>query len=278
MDKTNLSVSMCVYGRDNANHFDIALESVVYQTLKPSEIILVVDGPIPQKINDVIGKYKEICLSKKISFKIYRYKTNKGHGTARRLSFEKCTHDYIALMDADDLSTPNRFKIEMQAFEKDQSLSIVGSHVSEFVGNPENITARRLVKLEDKDIKKDLKKRCPMNQPTVMFKKKDVAEVGGYIDWFCNEDYYLWIRLAKAGKKFRNIDSCLVNMRVDENSYQRRGGWKYFSSEAKLQKLMLDDRMIRINEYLINVCKRFIVQVCLPNKVRGWVFKQFARN
>ena len=79
-----------------------------------------------------------------------------------------------------------------------------------------------------------------MNQVTVMFRKADVAEVGGYIDWFCEEDYYLWIRLALSGKRFANVSDNLLNVRVGEEMYQRRGGWRYFRSEARLQRFMLN--------------------------------------
>ena len=181
-------------------------------------------------------------------------------------------------MDADDISVADRFQKEIEVFKQDSSLSVVGSHVAEFTDNPEEIKSRRTVSLTDDEIKRDMRGRCPVNQPTVMFKKKDVAEVGGYIDWFCNEDYYLWIRLAQANKRFANVDECLVKMRVDQKSYQRRGGLKYFRSERNIQRLMLRSGMITPAVYLVNVAKRFIVQLLLPNSLRGWVFNKFARE
>jgi hypothetical protein len=60
--------------------------------------------------------------------------------------------------------------------------------------------------------------------------------------------------------------------------YQRRGGWQYFRSEARLQKYMLQNKIIGIPRYLINVIIRFIVQVAMPNNLRGFVFQKFARN
>lgn len=279
MDKLCFSVSMCVYHGDNANHFDTAINSVIDQTLKPTELVLTVDGPIPDSLTQVIEKYEEKLEKSTVSFKVVYLKENMGHGEARRVCFNHCSYSYIAIMDADDISTNDRFEKEIGAFKANPELTIVGSHVSEFFSdNPTIITAKRRVKLSDKEIKEDLKKRCPMNQPTVMFKKKDVNEVGGYIDWFCNEDYYLWIRLALANKVFMNIDDCLVKMRVDQKSYQRRGGIKYYKSEAKIQKLLYDNRLIGLPRYLINKSKRFIVQVLLPNVIRGWVFKTFARE
>ena len=117
-----------------------------------------------------------------------------------------------------------------------------------------------------------------MNQMTVMFKKSSVEKVGGYIDWFCDEDYYLWLRMALAGMKFQNVDETLVYARVGKEMYQRRGGVKYFKSEAKLQGFMLKNKIISLPTYVINVAKRLVVQVLLPNKLRGWVFKKFARK
>lgn len=273
------SVSMCVYAGDNAESFDLAIDSVIDQTVRPAEIVLTIDGPVPDTISDVVEKYKRRLAGTNISFKVIQFEKNMGHGEARRKSINNCSYSLVAIMDSDDISAKDRFEKEIDAFIADPDLSIVGSHVSEFSNNdPDNITAKRMVMLTDEDIKRDMSIRCPMNQPTVMFKKDDVDEVGGYIDWYCNEDYFLWIRLALANKKFLNIDDCLVNMRVDDGSYQRRGGMKYYKSEAEIQKLLLDSGLIGRQRYFVNNTKRFVVQVMMPNSVRGWAFKRFARK
>ena len=117
-----------------------------------------------------------------------------------------------------------------------------------------------------------------MNQVTVMFRKSAVAAAGGYIDWFCEEDYYLWLRLMLDGATFANINLPLVNVRVGKEMYRRRGGMKYFKSEAKLQAWMLQHKVIGFGTYVVNVAKRLIVQVLLPNRLRSWVFQKFARK
>ena len=78
--------------------------------------------------------------------------------------------------------------------------------------------------------------------------------------------------------KFANIQDILVHVRVGKDMYRRRGGWQYFKSEAALQRYMLSNKIIDFYTYLKNITKRFIVQVLLPNRIRGWVFKQFARE
>lgn len=274
----NFSVSMCVYGGDDPVFFDDAVGSIVDQTVKPSEIVLTVDGPIPEKIQQVIRKYQEQLDTTTIVFKVVYLEKNMGHGEARRICFENCSHELIALMDADDLSVPERFEKQLTYFENDPELSIVGGNIQEFVGVPENCVGKRIVPEKDADIKTYMKKRCPMNQVTVMFRKKDVAEVGGYVDWYCDEDYYLWVRMALGEKKFANVVDNLVNVRVGKEMYQRRGGWKYFKSEAKLQSFMLKKGVISLPRYLINVSERLILQVLVPNKVRGFLFQKLARS
>ncbi len=283
MEWSKFSVSMCVYGKDNPEHFDVAIESIVNQTVVPSEIVLTVDGPIPISIENVIKKYEDILDNSSISFKVIKLEKNVGHGEARRICFDNCTYNYIALMDADDISVSSRFEKQLLYIQNHPKTSVVGGEITEFINseNPRDISncaGKRIVPLKDKDIKVYMKKRCPMNQVTVMFKKKDIAEVGGYIDWYCEEDYYLWIRLALAGKIFGNVSDNLVNVRVGSDMYRRRGGIEYFKSEKKLQRYMLNKKMIGFGRYFINVLERFILQILMPNSLRGWLFKKLARN
>ena len=77
---------------------------------------------------------------------------------------------------------------------------------------------------------------------------------------------------------FANTGTVLVNVRVGEEMYARRGGGKYFKSEAGIQKFMLENGIISMPTYINNYIKRFIVQIMMPNRIRAWVFKKFARN
>lgn len=269
----DFSVSMCVYNGDNPEHFKTAVESVLNQTCKPDEVVLVVDGPVTETLNEIITDYEKSDI-----FNVIRLPENAGHGNARRIGLENCKYELVALMDADDISVPERFEKQLEVFKENNDISLVGGNISEFINEPENTVGNRTVPQNDSEIKTYMKKRCPMNQVTVIFKKTAVNNVGGYIDWYCDEDYYLWIRLALAGYKFTNIGETLVNVRVGKEMYSRRGGVKYFKSEAKLQKYMFSKKMISLPRYLINVTERLILQVLMPNKLRGFIFRKFARQ
>lgn len=271
--KQQFSASMCVYGKDNPDWFREAVDSVLNQTVKPDEIVLVVDGEVPPKLDNEIIKCEENNL-----FNVIRLPENRGHGIARRTGLDNCKYELVALMDADDICVFDRFEKQLNVFENNPQLSIVGGNISEFIECVDNVVGYRKVPSDQVEIDAYIKKRCPFNQMTVMFKRSDVQKVGGYKDWFCNEDYYLWIRMYLAGMRFSNIPEVLVNVRVGKDMYKRRGGWKYFKSEAKLQKYMLSNKVIGFGTYVVNVSQRFVLQVMMPNSLRGYIFKKFART
>ena len=273
MEYPKFSVAMCVYGGDDPAWFQTAVESVLNQTVPPAEVVVVVDGSVPETLDRVIRNYAQhpVC-------KVIHLADNQGHGNARRISLDNCSHELVALMDADDISVPQRFEWQLAAFAKEPEVSAVGGNITEFCGEPDHIVGVRAVPQDDAGIQSYMKYRCPMNQVTVMVRKSHVAAAGGYIDWYCEEDYYLWLRMSLQGMKFANVPEVLCNVRVGEDMYQRRGGLKYFQSEAKLQKYMLEHKVINFGTYAMNVAKRLIVQVLLPNQLRGWVFQKFARS
>ena len=275
MGDVKFSVAMSVYKNDDAGFFDRALASITeLQTVKPDEIVLVVDGPVGDGLNAVIEKYE----ARFHGLKPIRLAQNGGLGNALKLAVENCTNELIARMDSDDISLPTRFEEQLRFFEADASLDIVGGNISEFVGEEADIVAHRNVPAKDSEIKEYMKTRCAMNHVTVMYKKSAVQAAGGYLDLFWNEDYYLWIRMQEHGARMANTGTVLVNVRTGADMYKRRGGRKYFKSEKFLQKYMLERRMISRGTYCMNILKRWVVQVVLPNSVRGWVFRTYARS
>ena len=273
-NKQKFSVSMAVYHKDNDEWFNEAHSSIFKQTLVPDEVVLVVDGPIPNEIDIIIQNFR----AEYNQFKVTYLEKNVGHGEARSIGLSQCFLEILAILDADDICVPNRFEKQMAYFNKHPEISIVGGYIKEFIGDPSNVVGTREVPKNDKDIKEYMKSRCPMNLVTVMFKKEDILGAGGFIDWYCEEDYYLWIRMMQTQCIFKNIDENLVFVRVGQDMYQRRGGWKYFKSEARLQHYMLKQRIIKIHRYLYNVLIRLAVQVLMPNTLRGFIFQKLCRK
>lgn len=269
------SVAMSVYRSDDPRFFDRALASITQlQTVMPDEIVLIVDGPVGDGLNRVIRKFEE----RYPIFQIIRLEKNGGLGNALKLAVECAGNELVARMDSDDVSVPTRFRQQLDYFAAHPQADIVGGDISEFIGGEDNVVGTRRVPESNEAIRAYMKKRCALNHVSVMFRREAVLKAGGYRDWFWNEDYYLWIRMWLDGAVFANTGTVLVNVRTGEEMYQRRGGWKYFKSEAGLQSLMLKKGMIRLPRYLLNVGERFVMQVLLPNRLRGTVFRKLART
>ena len=238
----NFSVVTSVYRNDKPEFVREALDSMlVNQAVKPSEIVLVQDGPVPSTLELLLFEYE-----KKYSDVIHmiRLEKNGGLGNALRLGVENALYDIVARMDSDDICLPDRFEKQLRYLEQHSECDIVGGQMTEFIGEASNIVGKRVVPEDNEAIYKFMKSRCALNHVTVMFRKTTVLRVGNYQDWFWNEDYYLWIRMWLNGAVFANTGSGLVNVRVGEEMYQRRGGSKYFESEKGLQDYMLKNKMI----------------------------------
>lgn len=270
------SVLMSVYHNDKPEFVAQAVDSITkLQTLKPDEVIIVIDGPVPDELLDLINDFEK---STEFNFNIVRLPENKGLGNALRVGMGKATYEYVARMDADDIALPDRFEKQMAYMAEHPNCDIVGGQITEFIDSESNIIGKRVVPCKHDEILMWLKGRCPFNHMSVTMLRSRILSVGSYIDWHFNEDYYLWIRMAEAGYQFANLPDTLVNVRVGKDMYARRGGWAYFKSEKGLQDYMLKRKMISLSRYSFNIFVRFGVQVMMPNRLRAFVFKTIFRK
>lgn len=262
-----------VYKNSKIEEVKLCVNDMLSQTLPPSQIVIVADGAVEK----ALAKYLHLLEENPVFSVVYLPK-NVGLGNALRAGMERCRYEMIARMDTDDRMEKRRIEKQLAIFKKDETLSLVGSNIDEFIDSVENVQSVRSVPKTHKEICAYLKKRCPFNHMTVVFKKSEVEKAGGYLAWHFDEDYYLWVRMYLAGCKFYNVQENLVHARIDENTFLRRGGWEYYKSERDLFKFMYKRKLIGYFAYQKAKMLRFILQVLLPNKARAWVFKKFART
>lgn len=268
------SVLMSVYNKENPAFLQVAVDSMLKQSMPPDEIVIVKDGCLTDKLEEILVEYVKKYPT---VVHVVGYENNHGLGYALNFGLERCHNDIVARMDTDDIAVFNRCEKQLRQFVQNPLLDIISGKIDEFINNPSNIVSSRIVPIYHDEIVKYMKKRCPFNHVAVMFKKKAVQDAGGYIDCFWNEDYYLWIRMFLNNAHFANLSETMVFVRIGKDMYKRRGGIKYFKSELFLQNYMFQHHMISKISYFDNVIKRLIVQVLLPNYIRGLVFKIFAR-
>ncbi len=170
MDK--FSVCTSVYKNDKPDYVRVALDSMlVHQSIKPDEIVLVQDGPVPYELSHLLMEYKDKYGE---VFNVIKLGQNRGLGNALKLGFESAKYDIIARMDSDDICLPGRFEKELAYLETHPECDIVGGQMTEFIDNPKNIVGKRMVPLTNEEIYKYMKSRCALNYVTVMFRKAAV--------------------------------------------------------------------------------------------------------
>lgn len=266
------SVLMAVYHREEPEFLVQALESVFSQVPSAADVVLVKDGPLPEALESVIARFQRLHSE----LNVVALPVNSGLGKALNFGLRHCRFDIVARMDSDDICMPERFEKQLKIFTTMPEISVVGSWVGEFYENPQVVNKVKKLPSSSDEINRYFARRCPVNHPSVMFRKSAVEAVGGYNQRFVQEDYYLWGRLISNGALFYNIPEVLVNMRAGNGLFARRGGWKYAWSEISLQMEFVRMRLIRVDTFFRNVFLRLSVRL-MPNFMREYVYKTFLR-
>ena len=266
------SVCMSVYKNDNPNYLIQALDSIINQTLVPTEIVLVEDGPVTEELEKII-----IDFERRFSIlKVVREPINKGLGNALNTAISHAKYDIIARMDSDDISHPERFEKQISFLENNPDIDLVGGVSAKFEKSIDEIIGYKQVKLKDFEIKKELQKRCPFSHVTIMAKKDAILKAGGYIEIFNQEDYYLWARMALNKCIFANMNEVLVYVRISGFG-ERRGGLKYFKNEMFLQNFLLKSSIISVPRYIKHISTKFLIQVVMTSSMRQFAYKTLLK-
>lgn len=244
------SVLMSVYSKENPAFLREAVLSISEaQTLKPSEIVLIEDGPLTGELDAVIRELGELIPY----LKTFQLSENVGLGRALNYGLTKCQYDWVARMDSDDIAAPNRFEVQINYLKHHPEVDIIGSHIQEFNNVISDAKQKRLVPLNQVDIKQMAKTRNPMNHVTVIFNKQKIIEAGSYNHILYVEDYELWVRCIVAGYQLVNLDDVLVYVRVGNGMAQRRSNREYISSWKKLNQYMYQHKLVTKFEVMKNM-------------------------
>lgn len=254
LKKYCFSVLIPVYFKENAIYLEEALKSIwENQSYKPSEIVIVKDGPLSNTLDQVIIDY-----SKKAPLKIISLDRNYGLGIALAKGLEACSNDIVARMDSDDIAMPDRFEKQVIFLANHPKYDIVGSNIAEFNQSTNDIVSYRKLPEQADKIVLFAKRRNPMNHMTVVFRKTAIFRAGNYVPFPGYEDYYLWVRMILKGSTFYNLQENLIMARVGNDMLARRQGITFFRQELKLQRKFYQIGLLNSYEYLLNILLRTI--------------------
>lgn len=268
------SILMSVYKNEKSSNLEQSLSSIENQTIIPNEIVLVQDGPIPSDVLSVIRRHQKKF---KNIFKTIPLKNNCGLGTALKVGTNFVSTNWIARMDSDDISKPDRFEKQLRMIKSNPNLAVVGGQVSEFVEDTSNVVGQRNVPINSEQLYKFLKWRNPFNHPTVMINKKVLEKVGGYRNFGNLEDYFLWARIMGQSYEVCNLPDILVQMRVDNGLYARRGRISNVRYVVKLRNYLRKQGLINKKEEIIgNVL--VVLNIIVPKSFRKFIYQGFLHK
>ena len=268
------SVLMSVYAKEKPEYLDSCLESVVNQSLKPNEIVIVEDGPLTNGLYHVIHKWE---TNSRI-IKSVVLEQNSGLAVALNAGLKKCSNQIIARMDSDDICISDRFEKQITIIQNDPSIILLGGQVAEYDESMRNLIGYRYVPLSHEKILKFTKKRSPFNHPTVVFKKDIIKSAGGYPEHLRNwQDYALWCKILGKGYKTGNLDDVLVKMRTGNELFNRRSGLNYLKYELEAYQYVLNNGLINRFEYSLVIISKIMIRM-LPKKILRLIYKIFLRK
>ena len=162
------TVMMSVYSKVDCGELKTAVDSMLAQTLPPAEFVIVKDGPLTPELDAVIDGY---CKEHPQLFKLCPLSENQGLGAAYAEGTKLCGCEYIAIMDSDDYSLPERCMTEAEYFSAHPETDIVGSSIMEFIGTPNNFVSYRKMPETHEECVKFAHSRCPSAHPSTMLRK-----------------------------------------------------------------------------------------------------------
>lgn len=245
----HIAVIMSVYKNDSPVFFSMAMESLLSQTEQNLDIFLMRDGPVPEALEASIRKY---LADQRIHY--YTREENKGlaHSLNELLAIvlPQEEYEFIARMDADDISLPKRMERQMDFMKKNPEIDICGTYALEIDAEGKPFFEKKMPSTHD-SCRKMMKARSCLVHPSVMFRRSFFCKAGLYPeDTYLAEDLKMWIKGFKAGCRFANIPEYLFLFRLDDHFFERRRGYKHFCSMFKMRTRMAKEMGFGCSGYL----------------------------
>jgi len=213
MSEPLVSVIMSVY--NDGKFLRDAIESILNQSYENFEFIIVNDGSIDNSLN-IINEY-----AKKDNRIVVIEQQNKGLTKSLNIALKKSNGDFIARMDADDISCKNRLKEQVKFLVENKEFALVGTNIIKIDQNG-NFIEKNKTKYSDSEIRKTFCTRNCIAHGSVMLNRKLLGNILYYDENFkYSQDYRLWTKIARR-YKIANLKESLYKLRVHNKSISKQ--------------------------------------------------------
>ena len=255
----DLAVIMSIYKNDKLKFVKESVQSILSQTFTQFHYYLIFDGPVSADIEEYISNLRDIRL------RLFKSQINMGLAKAMNQLLNEVLNNqeykFIARMDADDISMPERFGLQREFLIRHSDISCVGSWYREIDEDGKQLSERKLP-TGSEDLRNYYFIRAPFAHPSVMY-RRELIEIAGYYpeDTILLEDNVLWGNALQHGLKFANIPESLFKFRIDKYFYKRRSGlrygWNYIKKKLEVNKALKAPITILLFTICVGIIRMF---------------------
>ena len=267
------SVLMAVYHKDHPDWFDMAIDSMIHQTAVPDEILIMQDGPLTDELYAVLKRY---TAQYPHLIRTIASEQNRGLGETLQQGVQECKNEWIARMDADDVSDAHRCEKQLQK-ACEVGADIIGCDCNEFIEDVTVTESRRIYPETHEELMRYARRRSPFCHPAIMMKKSAVLHAGNYQKAFLHEDYNLFIRMLSAGAKAYTVKEELFHFRVNKDMYKRRGGLRYVYALVKFNYALLKRKWMSPMDFIMRSGGNILFGLA-PAECRKWLYRRILRK
>lgn len=221
---TRLVVIMSLYKSDILEYVRLAVDSVLSQTYANFDFYIQFDGSVSKDIDDYLSNIQDERLN------IFRRDENKGLAFSLNELLERVMpngYQYIARMDADDISMPERFEKQIAFMDAQPEVDCLGTWAIEIKSDGSEFYKKQMPETHEGCWKQFMIRDC-MIHPTVMFRRSYIEKAGYYsLDTYFGEDTMMWANGFANGCTFANVPEYLFKFRLNDDFFNRRRGWKH---------------------------------------------------
>ncbi|WP_286408677.1 glycosyltransferase [Myroides marinus] len=266
----SLVVIMSLYKNDRVQFLKESVESILNQSYSDFDFYIQCDGLVKEECQEYLASIIDSRV------KVRYREDNKGLAYSLNELLEvvlPLSYEFIARMDADDISLPERFEKQLKRFREDEQLDCLGTWAIEINEQGEEYFRKQMPGTHE-DCNGLFKKRDCLIHPTVMFKRRYFLKAGLYpLDTYFGEDTIMWMQGFQKGCRFGNVEEYLFKFRLDSNFFERRRGWKHAMSILDLRS--------RVNHTLNYGFKAnvymylYAIAKLMPTKILNSIYKLF---
>lgn len=228
-----VSVLMSIYDGVSAMEVEAAIRSIQSQTLVDFELLIMQDDVRRDDLRALLRRLAEGDLR----IRLFDADVRRGLAAAMNRLIDEARAPYLARMDADDVSYPDRFARQAAFLDANPDVMLLGTMTREIDAEGRTVFEKSLP-TRDVDIRAMQCYRDPFVHPAVMFRRRVFDLIGRYSEQSGTrllEDTELWSRALLAGLKTANLPEFLYGFRVNDGLYARRGGVALAFRELKLR-------------------------------------------